>query len=401
MPFQTQSNVQVSYKTEGSSFGILPGPTGAKVFRPTGGALLPSKRNFASAEVRRDAQRTRPRHSIFGASGGYPAELSIGTFDDLIAGLFRATWSAPLVVNETTHTSIAFNAAAKTATFGASTWQAANFRIGDTFRPSNLTNAANHRNFMIVGQSAGVANIHPAPADMAADASFTLTRPKRLLNPAIGALVRQSFTWEEREDDIDGSEIYVGGRVSRAVFRMAPGGAVTVEFGIVPKKWQVMTAGNSPYFTDPVSTISLPLSSADAKLTFGTQEILDLTALEITVDLAAGGVDTIASDSTPDVFEGPFTVTASATSLRQDMTRLLDFQNETQFSLSLLCEEVETQPVDFMSFFIGNVTFGGATKSAIAQAGGPRTQTLPMLIGKDEGRTGYDDTTMKLVTSAA
>ena len=402
MPYQTQSDIEVAYKSEGSSFGVLPGGTGAKILRLTGGALAGTKRSFQSAEVRGDAQVTRGRHTIRGAGGGYPTELSIGTFDDLFAAVFRGAWSAPLTFNQASGVSLAASAAGGTFSLGGSSWQALGIRVGDVWRPGGLSAPSNQKNYMTLGISGAVATVYPPPAvDMAADTSFDVTRPKRLLNPAKGSLIRQSFTFEERENSIDASELFWGVRVSRFALRMAPGGAVTVEWGLQPKDWEPRIGAQSPYFTDPVATVTLPLSTSEAKLVTGTTPVLDLTALEIVVDLAAAGVDTIASTSTPDIFEGPFRPTGSFTALRQDITRVLDFHNETQFAVHLMCEENEPGPADFISFFLGNQTFSGATKSAIAQGGGPRTQTLPLQIGKDEGRTGYDDTTMKIVTSAA
>jgi hypothetical protein len=93
-------------------------------------------------------------------------------------------------------------------------------------------------------------------------------------------------------------------------------------------------------------------------------------------------------------------VEGSVTALKSDISRSQAFLDEEELSLHIMFTENEAEPKDFCSFFIGNLTLAGSTKSELG-ADGPRTQTLPLMIGKDERGGAYDATTVKYQTSAA
>lgn len=96
-------NVAVNYKSEGATFGVAPGATGAKKFRLNAGAGLKMGRGLIqSNEIRSDGQSSMGRLGGRAVSGSYSADLSQGTFDELIEAAFRGTWSSGSLLPGTT-----------------------------------------------------------------------------------------------------------------------------------------------------------------------------------------------------------------------------------------------------------------------------------------------------------
>jgi hypothetical protein len=172
-----------------------------------------------------------------------------------------------------------------------------------------------------------------------------------------------------------------------------------VTFGIVGQDMQVKEGAEAPYFPAPTSTVSIGVTAVEAKVLLGDQRILDVSAASLSINLNAAGQPVVGSVLTPDVFTNLANVEGSITALRQDMRQAKRFLAEDQLSLHLVFTENETEPRDFCSFFVGNLTLSGASKSELG-ADGPRTQTLPLMIGKDERGGAFDPTMVKYQTSA-
>src|SRR5690554_4227918 len=103
--YQSGRNVLVSRKRE-VSFGVLPGATDAKVCRINSGGLTLAKEPINSNELRADGMTTRGRHGSRSVDGSSPADLSVGTFDDIFQALFRSESSPALELDATDFTSI-------------------------------------------------------------------------------------------------------------------------------------------------------------------------------------------------------------------------------------------------------------------------------------------------------
>ncbi len=229
-----------------------------------------------------------------------------------------------------------------------------------------------------------------------ADTAFTITRTKKVV---MGTTAR-SFSIEEREIDIDGSEIFKGCRVGQMQLSMQPNGMAIVTFDLVGQDMEVKTGGDSPYFTDPVATTSIGMTAVEASIRLGTTDILDITQLDLTINLSASGTPVVGSVLTPEVFTNLAAVEGTITALKQDVTRVQNFLDEDELSLHLLFTENDSEPKDFCSFFIGNLTLASATKSEVGADNG-RTQSISLLIGKDERGGAYEASTVVYQTSAA
>lgn len=400
MAYQTGKNILVAFKLEGTP-GTPAGATGATVFRPVSGAMQLDKRTIDSQENRRDGQTTRGRHGAKSVAGTYVGEISLGTFDALIEAMFRGTWGATLQATQADFTNII--SGANSLTIGGGSWITKGFRCGDVIRATGLPDAANNaKNLHITDLTATVATIaETLVVNAAPDTAFTLDRPKVLLNPVEGSLIRRAFTIEERDIDIDASRLFVFNRVSQLRIQLNPANMARISVTFAGQTASSLTGGSSPYFTNPAATTSPPMVGTDGKLIMGGVAIADLTALDLTFNLAAQGVDVAGSGGlTPDIFEGSFRVTGQITTLIDSDTRFTQYLNETQFDLQVTFVEPEGDPQDFISFFLGGITLGNNQRSELGQEG-PRTQQFNVISGIDERGGKYDVTTVRVITSAA
>lgn len=393
--FQTGRNIVVSYAPE-VTFGTLPLSNAAsKAFRPNSGAISLTKEAIRSGENRRDGQMTRGRHGSKSVAGSYVGDLSLGSYDDFIQAVFRGTFDTPLGL---TGLSVTADNVGKTFTRSAGSWLTDGVRVGDVVRFGGFTTTANNsKNFRVTGVTATVLTVAETPALVGtAQTGVTLTRPKKLL---MGVIPR-SFSIEEAEIDIDASEVFTGCRISQMALRLAPNGQTQITFNVVGQDMQVQQGANSPYFITPVATVSIGMTAVEAIIRLGATDVLDLTGVDLSINLNAAGQPVVGSVITPDVFTNLATVEGSITALRQDVSRVQSFLNEDQLSLHLLFTENESEPKDFCSFFVGNLTLSSATKSELG-ADGPRTQTLALMIGADDRGGAFDQTSVKYQTSAA
>lgn len=94
MTYQTGKNLEVSFGVE-PTFNAAAPTTGATRFRLNSGAGLKFARTVINpGEVRSDGQTAMARMGGRSVTGTYPTDISVGSFDDLIAAVLRGTWVA-------------------------------------------------------------------------------------------------------------------------------------------------------------------------------------------------------------------------------------------------------------------------------------------------------------------
>jgi hypothetical protein len=408
--YQTQSNAVVAYKLQ-TGLGVQASGTGGSVLRVsggTGGQL--TKAATESAEVRYDGMRMRGRHGIQKTAATWNAEASMGTWEPIAQAVMRDTWDvAPLVITEITGGLTSITTTASTIVSAAGSWITAGLRVGDVIILTNHSTPANNsRNLRITALTATVITVAESlTLNATADTAFTITRPKKLIQT--GTLLKRYFTVDEFEIDIDQSQVMTDFVFGTTRFSMAPNGIILFDPGGIGTGHynSLATGATSPLLTTPTATTSLPLAVVDATVRIGANDVIDLTSLDIGLDISPMSPDVFGSGNIkygPDVFTGQMGVTINFTALRKDLQFIDDFAAETQYSIQVMAVENDVEPKDFFSIFVGNLSLGGVTKSAYAAAGGPRTQTVsvPMaLVGLDNRGTGYDATMVKFQSSAA
>lgn len=399
MAYQTGRQILVAYQEE-DAFGEAATTAGAYVFRPNTGSLNLDKTPIQSNENRRDGMMTRGRHGMRNVQGQYEADLSVGGYDDLFEALFRGTWQASLTIDESTSAMASATLAigANTITASAGSWITAGLRVGDVIRETSGTTAANmNRNLRITGLTATVITVaETLTVEAGPIATYDIVRPKKLIQ----GTTSRSFTFEEYELDIDGTELFKGVRVGSGGLVLQPNAMTIARFGCVGQDMEVLTGGSAPYFASPTASTGLGLTAVEAVIRLGSSDVLDLTALELGIDLSAAGQPVVGSVLTPDVFTNLANVTLNLTALREDLSRVTQFLDETELSLHVLFAENESEPKDFVSLYVPNITLGSSAKSPLGQDGA-RTQQFTALVGIDERGGAYDTTMVKLQTSAA
>lgn len=395
MAYQSGRNVRVAFKEE-TALGTLPGDTGAQVFRINSGGLNLAKEPINSGELRPDLMSTRGRHGSRSVTGSYVADLSVGTFDDLIEAVFRGDFTAVLTLDEVNFTSI--TTGVNTIILASGSPITLGLRIGDIIRLTDHTSVGNNaRNLRITALDATTITVaETLTVNAAADTDVTITRPKTLVQ----GVTPRSFTIEENEVDIDGTEIFTGCRVGSMQLQLQPNGMTVLTFGIVGQDMDALDGAEAPYFTTPTKTTTIGLTAVEAKIMLGGVDVLDVSSIDMTLQLNASGTPVVGSNVTPEVFTNSAQITLSVTALKKDIARVQQYLDEDELSLHLVFEENETGAADFCSFYLPNITLASASKSELGQDNG-RTVTFTCLVGAADAGGATDVTMIKYQTSAA
>jgi hypothetical protein len=409
MAYQSQSLGYVARKVQ-SALGSQASGSGATVLTTSGGQQgRLAKAMTASNLVRRDAMRTRGRHGTQKTSGSYSSEWSLGLADDILEAVMRGTWEAALDLDESDFTSITTGANSIVLASGSPI--TLGLRVGDVIRLSNHASSGNNgRNLRVTALDATTITVaETLTVNASPDTECGISRVgRKLINPAAGALVKRYFTVEEHELDIDGSEIFDDAVWGSVRFGMTPNGIITVDpTWVGTGKFETKTDSSAPHFSSPTEPTGQPMAVVDATLRLGSEDFVDLTAFDLTIDITPTAPDVFGSGAikyAPDVFTGQMGVSLSFTSLRKDLARVADLLAETQLSFHCLAVDNESEPKDFLSLYVPNFTLGNVDKSALSKEGGPRTQTFAVpvdLCGIDTRGGAYDSTMVKIQVSNA
>lgn len=401
MTYQTGKNSDVRFKVE-TTFGTKHATaTGAKYFRasPSSGLEL-KKAPVLPTEYRNDGMTVQARHGSRSVDGGYDADLTIGTFDELFEAVLRGTWLAAQTITEATAGLTSITTTTSTIVAAAGSWITAGVVVGDVIRLTGHSTAANNsKNLRVLGVTALTLTVPTGDltANAVADTAFTVTVTKRLIqgNPPVG----RSFSFEEYFQDIDKSEVYKGVRITGMTLRFNPDNTIMVNFRGVGQDMEVLEGASSPYFTSPTLTTTLGLTVVDAKVRVNNTDVTDFTAFEVDFDLNGAGQAVGGSNLTPDVFVNNAKVTANISFLKSSMDNVNLYLNETTFDIFLMAVENESEPKDMHSFFFGSCKLMGSSKSLGSD--NALVETFPVNIGKDEVGSPRSATMIQMNSSAA
>jgi hypothetical protein len=398
MPFQSAKNVSIKLKEE-SVFKTSPGVSGSTAVRFIGSqGLNLTAADIRSQEARPDGLSTMGRSGSKQVGGGYTAEVSVGSHDVLYEAAMRGTWAVSLELDQVDVTSITTTTTTIVAASGS--WVSLGIRAGDVVRLANHSSAGNNdRNLRVVSVTATTITVADTlTLNASADTSFTLTRLKKLLNPATPT--KRTFTVEQTNEDIDGSQLFNGCRIVGFKITGTPDGMAQVEFTVLGAKQTVLEGVDSPYFTSPTTYNTDPLVFSDAKVLLGGTDIENATQFELTYAINAATLPVVGSDETPDVFDNDATLSGSFSRLREDFANVAAFVNETEYALHVLLQEPVTSGAPgCMAFYIPRIKYTGAD-AALGGDGG-MIETLPFQSGAKTAATGVDATLLAIHSSAA
>lgn len=404
--YQSTANATVAFKKQ-SGLGSQASGAGGTIIRLTGGSGgVMTRAATASNEVRQDGMSARGRLGTQKTVGQWNTEASLGSFEEILEAVMRDTRDATdLALTQADFTSL--TTTTSTIVFAGGDPRTLGLRVGDVIRLTDFATAANDsRNVRITGLSATTITVaETLTLDSNADTTCTITRPKKLIMG--GTPVKRYYTIDECDTDIDLSEVMTDFMWGSAKFAMATNGILMLDVGGAGTgQLTAMATGTSPLLTTPTAGTGTPLSVVDATIRVKGTDVVDLTSFDMTMDIKPSAPDVFGSGSikyAPDVFAGDMEVSMNLTALRKDLQYLTDFTNETVYSLHVLAVENMSEPKNFLSIYVGNFTIGSVAKSALAKAGGARTQTIGIpsaLVGLDNTGTGYDATMVKFQSTS-
>jgi hypothetical protein len=406
MSGQPGKNIQVIYKVEPVPGTPVTGG-GGEMFRIHAGQGLKMDRALIEdPEVRKDGQRSMARLGTKSVTGTYSGTLSVGTFNTLLAALFRNTFVATAVKftcdGGAAHTSLATTLGNTLTLAGTDNFITTHgIRVGDVIRLGAMGAGVDNVNGIVATIAANVITVLGTPwTNITADSNATFTVMKKLTNGA--TLTRSAYTFEQYYEDLDEAEQFTLGRVSSLRLTWQPNAVVKVEFGIVGQSMAILGTAAAPGLTSPTEYVSVGLIAVDALISIAGAAIATITGGELMFDLAAQGIAVVGSTLSPDIYEGAMKVTGQITAVRTALTgsHLARYLAETDnVELSLLFVEPDAAvPIDFIHFFIPRLKYLGVVGSLGDD--GPIPETIPIYAAAKATTTGYDSATATISTSA-
>jgi len=396
MAHQTGYNTTVVYEAE-SAFDTPASGAGGFVFRANASPGMKLDRALIeSGEIRSDGKPQATRLGSKSLAATYEADLSVGTFDPLLEAITRGTWQAAVAITQTAMTSV--TTGTNTIVAAAGSWITQGVRVGDIIRGTGFPDAGNNgRNLRVTGVvTLTITVAETLVVNASPDSSFTITILKKLIMGTTP--VRRSFTFEEQQGDLTFSKQGSGLRVSSLRLVGQPNGMAKITLGLVGAD---MVSAVSPIFTTPTLTTSIGLTWLDAAVRVNGVDRVNLTAFDMLFDIGAEGLPVIGSNKTPDVFEDRAKVNGSFSSTLTNDSDLTTFTGETEFEFQAGLVEPDSEPKDGIWLFMPRLKYTGHDDSGVGQKGA-KIVTLPWYAAtKGAGVTGYDDSPLSILTSAA
>lgn len=397
MTMQDAQNISFRYKVQ-SALGTAASGSGGKELplAPSQGLRL-LKQVIEDPAIGNDGMRAVPRHGSRSVSGQTAAVVRLGALDELIEALCRGTWVASFTITQAAMTSI--TTTTNTIVAAGGSWITQGLRIGDVITLTSHSTAANNsKRLPVVGLTASTITV-PAgylTADAGADSSFTVTVHKAVTQ----GVTKRYFTTDTYFADIDRSITSTDCVPSSLELALSPDGAALATIGWTGINRASNASGASPVLTSPTSYETANMVAVDAVILQDGVVVTKLTGLQLTMDLGGETLPVIGATTSPDVFLDNTRITGSFSIPMEDLTHFDAFANETAVELMVLLKEPESEPYDFFGFHLGNVRL---TSQPDWSAGGtgPLVGSISFEAGRKDTTTGYAETAIKFVTSAA
>jgi hypothetical protein len=319
----------------------------------------------------------------------------------------RAAWQAALTIDQST--GAANQVASITTEANAIVGSAGSFplqglREGDVIVLTGHSSAGNNGRDLHVTRipsATRVEILETLTVNAVADTSYSILRPRKLVNPAVP--VRQLFTFEQKSQDISKSKLYRDCRFTSAHFTMAPNGMVVVDFTVLGRNLHaVKEAGTYLYFTNFTEIDTLSLTAADAVIVLGqgaSRDIITLTNLDFTLNLGGPVDPLIGSNEGSDVAEGNMQPIEGTFGIQErDFDVYNDHLNETALQLWLHLTEPDAEPKDFFAISLLDLSLG--YQDGPLGNDGSKTDTVSFEAGKNIDASASEENAMvKMQTS--
>lgn len=374
LTYKVYATSEIDSQTEPLA-ATAPGSSGGQVLRHVSHNLALTKDNYRPNEKRQDAQQTMGKHGSRTVPGTINGFLSPGTHQDLFAAVMRSEWSAVVGLDETDLTSVAFDATAKTVTFGSGDPVALGLRVGMVTQFGGVATADNNgKTFVVLGFSGGnnrIVNVYPAPVTAAADTAFTLSAGSFLVNPPTqNDRTNYKFAFEVYNPDIDLARFYTECRIGGFDLSIGVNANVGLNFSLLGRNRQVLTAGAAPFFTAPTAETTTDIPTAmQGLLLLGGVAIGVVTGLNIKVDLAAEAAKACNNEGlTAGILLGDFVCSGDFTLFLTDGVALSAFDDETELGLMAYLPTSNAPAAPATVFYMPRIKINSNSESEVNKA---------------------------------
>lgn len=353
-----------------------------------------------SSMIQRSRMRKKPRQGSRTVAAAYETELQVGNLDTVFQAVLGGTWLAEQNYTHSDWGALTISGTGITLTFASGTLITDGVRAGMMGRLTGMSVAANDGKwFPILSLTEGVMTIPTGIlADNASDAAWAIEIAKSVHTAT--PYTDRYFTVEEYfGDGIDRSKLGTDMRFNNLSFDCQPDSPLKIGFGLMGRDLAMLATGSSPTFSSPTFVDGPSLTLLDGGIYVNGTRRTNLTGFQFGLQAPASGVPVIGSVTSPDIFLGQFTLAGNFTGVVEDGTDFDLFDAETNISVVLHCAEQGGVAEDFVTFYLGSMSFGGWGTPIGGE--GAIIQTIPLFGGEDERGSGYAATSVLISTSAA
>jgi hypothetical protein len=292
-----------------------------------------------------------------------------------MAAILRKAWAAGVEMDvDATDNVAAANTATATGTFTrddvAGSWLVDGFKIGDVVRFTSWDSPAtanNDHNFLITALTdtvmtvIGLNGIGPVTR-VKGDSVTCEVVGKKVWTPITGH-TEDWFSIEHNYSDVDLSEVFWDLKVNTMAIKLPATGLATIDFGFMGLNHTNKAAGDSPYFSAVLAAAtSGVLAAVNGALYVQGTKIALITGMDFDVAGNLSSEAVVGSNVKPDLFDGRVMVKGNMSVFFEDATFRDYFENETEISISAAFTDSNDADADFLSFTMGRVKVGGASK---------------------------------------
>lgn len=394
----------IYYKKE-TTWGELPGASGAKTLRRVTGNFNLSKETYQSEEIRTDYQLSDFRHGVRSVEGSLNGELSPASYSDFFAAALGKDFAAGV---SATGLSVTITGTGPTYTVarGAGSFLTDGFKIGDvvrltagTFNANNLSKNLLVTNVVALSLTVIVLNGSTLTAEGPIASATVTVFGKKTFAPTTGH-TDDSFTFEEWYSDILQSEVSTGNKVNTVGISLPATGLTTVDFAFMGK--DQVQSGATQYFTAPTAQGTNGIFAAvNGALLVGGQVVALVTGLTVNINRNLSMEAVVGSNTHPDIFEGRILVDGEFTAFFVNGTFRDLFKNETETSLVVALTTSNLKDADFMAISLPRIKVNSDTKDD-GEKGIVSTHSFQALLNINGGSgVASEKTTISIQDSAA
>lgn len=395
--FQDGQNVSFRYKVQSALGSPASGASGKELPLVASPGLRLNKAAISDPSVSADGMKGVARHGSRGVSGSTAAVVRLGALDELIEAICRGTWTAAASITQATMTSI--TTTTSTIVAAAGSWITQGVRVGDVVTLTGFaTTANNDKRLLVTNVSTSTITVAGTPLtlDAGADTSFSLAVHKKVTQ----GTTKRYFTTDTYFQDIDISLTATDCVPTSLELSMAPDAAVTATFGWVGIDAASNAAGASPILTGPTTYETANMVAVDAVVLKNGVAVTNVTSFALSMALGGDLLPVIGATTSPDVFLDNTSITGSFAVPMADAVYFEHFNDEDELSLMIVLKEPEVDPYDFFAVYLPVVKMTSQPDWALGSAG-PLIGSVSFEAGRKATTTGFDETMVKFITSAA